>query len=68
MPKNMPDVQRLLLFDYDGVVVQPQADSFSILREAMFTTLEKHNGLTLERYDNLDWPAIFEQCKGTTER
>lgn len=60
--------KRLIMFDWDGVVVKPDPNSFSILREAMLNILEKHKVTTSEVYEKLNWPSIFEKCKGTTER
>lgn len=56
----MGQPSRLLLFDYDGPLVIPHPDSFSIIREAI--------SLTIPNSDLLDWNRIFREAKGTTER
>lgn len=57
----------LYLFDYDGVWVQIQKESFSLMRQAIAETLSKHSQIHPSKLDTLQWNSIFDKTKGSTE-
>lgn len=66
--KRITIPQRLLMFDYDGIVCVPQPESFSIMREALRKTFVDIAKINAEIFDHLDWPKIFNTTKGTAEK
>lgn len=55
------------MFDWDGVLVTPTDDSFSIMKEAFGHVFMDSSPSKFIAYEKIDWPKVFGETKGSTE-